>query len=104
MIVTSDNDGGKPDQRRRESEMQAMVTRDYGAAEHSDTKLTLFDLFWEDVSPLNNYSPEAAQALLARETALSQNISPDHFASDPWFAVHAALRERAAGRRIARSV
>lgn len=83
--------------------MQAIVTQDHGTAEHSDTKLRLFDLFWDDVAPLNNYSPEAAQALLAREAALVQNVTPDHFASDPWFAVHAALRERAAGRRIARS-
>jgi len=68
----------------------------------------LFDRFWDEVAPLNNFSPEAARALLSREAPVHQQVlaygSPNDAMSDPWTAVRAALTERAAGRRIARSV
>lgn len=82
--------------------MQAAVTRDRDTAETPAVYRVLFDRFWEDVAPFNNYSPEAAQALLAREAIAHEQVTSDGYASDPWVAVRAALRERAAGRRITR--
>jgi hypothetical protein len=82
--------------------MQAAVTQDQRIPQTPAVYRMLFNRFWEDVAPLNNYSPEAARALLDREMAAHQQSSHDEFPSDPWVAVRAALRERAAGRRISR--
>jgi hypothetical protein len=74
-----------------------------------DTVIRLFDRFWDDVAPFNNFSPAAARALLAHEAAgaapqaLNGAIELNDLFADPWFAVRAALRERAAGRPILRS-
>lgn len=83
--------------------MQAAVAHNQGTAELPMINQVLFDRFWEDVAPLNNFSPEAAQALLARESSLPDAFPRDRSTSDPWTAVRAALRERAAGRRISRT-
>ncbi len=103
MIGNKKSSGGKPNEPRRDSTMQAAVARDQGTAELPSIDQVLFDRFWEDVAPLNNYSPETAQALLARESPLPDMFPRDRFASDPWTAVRAALRERAAGHRISRT-
>lgn len=102
MIAGNDDRGDKPDELRRESTMQAAVTRDHSTAETPTMYRALFDRFWEDVAPLNNYSPEAARALLARESSVHEQMPDNGFDSDPWTAVRAALQERAAGRPITR--
>ncbi len=103
MIGDNNSGGGKPIEPRRDSSMQAAVAHNQGTAELPQINQILFDRFWEDVAPLNNFSPEAAQTLLARESSLPDSFPRDRFAADPWTAVRAALRERAAGRRIYRS-
>ncbi len=80
--------------------MQAAVTHDYGTAELPAMYRMLFDRFWEDVAPLNNFSPEAAQAILKLEAPMYEQTMHDEFVTDPVAAIHAALRERAAGRQI----
>ncbi len=79
--------------------MQATVTRDRLGIETPAQHRALFDRFWEDVAPFNNYSPEAARALLERQA----HLAGQPLASDPWAAVQAALNERAAGRKIIRT-
>ncbi len=106
MIGRNGHGGDKSNEPRRESDMQAAVTRELSTADTSAQNRSLFARFWEDVAPFNNFSPEAARALLARETATDERMLSgplhDGFTSDPWAAVRAALKERAAGRIIAR--
>ena len=88
--------------------MQAAVTTDQRNLNSSPVYRVLFDRFWDEVSPLNNFSPEAARALLSREAPVHQQViaygSGADAMVDPWTAVRAALTERAAGRKISRSV
>ncbi len=103
MIGDKKSCGEKPIEPRRDSSMQAAVAHNQGTSELPSINQVLFDRFWEDVAPLNNFSPEAARALLARESSLPDALPRDRFAFDPWSAVRAALRERANGRRITRT-
>jgi hypothetical protein len=107
MIGTGNDDSGTPSKPGRESEMQAAVTSDHGSLNSSPVYRVLFDRFWDEVAPLNNFSPEAARALLSREAPVHQQViafgSDADAIVDPWTAVRAALTERAAGRRISRS-
>jgi hypothetical protein len=102
MIGANSGHHSKPDQFRREPEMQAAVEREHFGAETPARHRALFERFWEDVAPFNNYSPEAARALLAAEIQTQGHVQHDVLASDPWAAVRAALAERAAGRKIIR--
>lgn len=79
--------------------MQATVAHDRFGFETPPQHRVLFDRFWDDVAPFNNYSPEAARALLERQS----HLAGQPLASDPWAAVQAALAERAAGRKILRT-
>jgi len=100
-MIGSDNEtGGKPLEPRRERNMQAAVAREQKSLETPAKRRMLFERFWEDVAPLNNFSPEAARALLARENETLGSAPSDGFATDPRSAVQAALSERAAGRKI----
>jgi hypothetical protein len=80
--------------------MQAVISSE-SSFQPSPARRVHFDRFWEDVAPFNNYSPEAARALLSREAHIPAALS-DALA-DPFLAVRAALAERAAGRKITRS-
>ena len=103
MIGTGKRDNGVPSEPRRDVEMQAAVTTDQSALNSSPVYRVLFNRFWDEVAPLNNFSPEAARALLSREAPVQQQVAA--FGStidDPWVAVRAALTERAAGRKITR--
>ena len=107
MIGAADNeDNGARSTPERDIEMQAAVTPDQSNLTSSSVYRGLFDRFWDDVAPFNNFSPEAARALLSRETPVHQQfIAYDSGAdaiSDPWIAVRAALSERAAVRKITR--
>lgn len=80
--------------------MQAAVSTEHGNLHSPTNHRLLIDRFWDDVAPFNNYSPEAARALLSREAQIPASMS-DALA-DPFLAVRAALTERAAGRKITR--
>jgi hypothetical protein len=82
--------------------MQALIAYEQGNVQLTSTNRLLIDRFWDDVAPFNNYSPEAARALLSREAHIPAAM-PDALA-DPFLAVRAALIERAAGRTITRSI
>lgn len=83
--------------------MQAAVTSNPVNLMSSSVYRVLFDRFWDEVAPLNNFSPEAARALLGREASVQQQVVAFGSATDdPWVAVRAALTERAAGRKITR--
>ncbi len=99
MIGAGNEFGGRPKGPRREPDMQATVTHSRIGFETPDQHRSLIDRFWDDVAPFNNYSPEAARALLERQA----HLSGEPLASDPWAAVQAALTERAAGRKIIRT-
>jgi hypothetical protein len=108
MIGDRDNENnGAPSTPERDIEMQAAVTPDQSNLTSSSVYRVLFDRFWDEVAPFNNFSPEAARALLSRETPVHQQFvaygSGAEAVSDPWTAVRAALTERAAGRKITRS-
>jgi hypothetical protein len=83
--------------------MQALVQNnetDRPGIEAQQRFARLFDRFWDDVQHLNNYSPEAARALLRLEgdTERGETLDLDGPAfDDPWTAVRVGLRERAAG-------
>ncbi|HEX7102479.1 MAG TPA: hypothetical protein VF201_07535 [Nitrolancea sp.] len=82
--------------------MQALISSEQSNFQPSPAHRLLIDRFWDDVAPFNNYSPEAARALLGREAHVPASI--DDALNDPFLAVRAALAERAAGRTITRSV
>lgn len=82
--------------------MQALVSSEQSNFLSSAARRTLFDRFWDDIAPFNNYSPEAARALLSREVHIP--AAAIDALTDPFLAVRAALAERAAGRTITRSV
>lgn len=75
-----------------------------------DLMRQVFERYWDDVAPLNHYTPETARMLLAREEARAGDVRvavdglvdlSDAF-NDPWIAVKLGLRERAAGRLLTR--
>lgn len=101
MGIDSEN-GNDPRTPRRELDVQPTLARESSKLETPGRFQALFERFWEDVAPLNSYSPETARALLALESRALQHAPHDGFASDPRSAVHAALSERAAGRAITR--
>jgi len=101
MIDTGPTRSGTPNRPGRDSEMQAAAITEHGNHISSPVYRVLFDRFWDEVAPLNNFSPEAARALLSRETRIQ--VSPLDALNDPMIAVQAALSERAAGRLITRS-
>lgn len=90
----------------------ARRVRIVGSRENAETRRAMDQLFaryWDDVAPLNSYTPETAQALLARESdALEQRLADSgvvelsNAVNDPWLAVKLGLRERAAGRPVTR--
>jgi hypothetical protein len=82
--------------------MQALISSEQSNFQSSPAYSLLFDRFWDEVAPFNNYSPEAARALLSREAHIPAAIADA--LTDPFLAVRAALTERAAGRKITRSV
>ena len=103
MIGTDTRDSGVPSEPRRDVEMQAAATTDQSTFNMSPVYRVLFNRFWDEVAPLNNFSPDAARALLSREAPVQQQVVAFGSAvDDPWVAVRAALTERAAGRTITR--
>jgi hypothetical protein len=103
MLGTDKRDSGAPSEPGRDVEMQAAATAHQSTFNSSPVYRVLFDRFWDEVAPLNNFSPEAARALLSREAPVQQQVAAfGSTADDPWVAVRAALTERAAGRKITR--
>jgi hypothetical protein len=103
MMCPDGKNGSDQRTPREEPEVQPALAREAYRAGDSGGQQTLFSRFWEEVAPFNNYSPEAARALLARESRAIRHAPQDETASDPLAAVHAALSERAAGRKITRN-
>jgi hypothetical protein len=78
-----------------------MISAEQSNFQPSPVHRLLIDRYWDDIAPFNNYSPEAARALLSREAHIPASMAD--VLSDPFLAVRAALTERAAGRKITRS-
>ncbi|HET7034376.1 MAG TPA: hypothetical protein VFI42_01730 [Thermomicrobiaceae bacterium] len=78
--------------------------RGHERAETRDLLRQVFDRYWDDVAPLNNYTPETARLLLVRESARDDRLLElENDFNDPWVAVRLGLRERAAGRVLSRA-
>ncbi|HEU5424346.1 MAG TPA: hypothetical protein VFU72_12445 [Nitrolancea sp.] len=77
--------------------------RGHERAETRDLLRQVFDRYWDDVAPLNNYTPETARLLLVREGGRDDRlVELGSDVNDPWLAVRLGLRERAAGRVLSR--